>query len=71
MRHNRGVALFLTPEPLAGVRVQFASAISLSNGKAEKEVGKMITLTSGRKMTITAFPAPDAFARPFRGHAGS
>jgi hypothetical protein len=31
----------------------------------------MITLTSGRKMTIAAFPASDAFARPFRGHAGS
>jgi hypothetical protein len=46
-------------------------ANSLGNGRAEKEVGKMITLTSGWKMTITAAPASDAFARLFRGHAGS
>lgn len=31
----------------------------------------MITLTSGRKITITADPASDAFARPFPGFAGS
>lgn len=31
----------------------------------------MITLTSGRKMTITAAPASDAFARLFREYAGS
>lgn len=31
----------------------------------------MITLTSGWKMTITAAPAPDAFARPFKDYAGS
>lgn len=31
----------------------------------------MITLTSGWKTTITAAPAPDAFARPFRDYAGS
>lgn len=31
----------------------------------------MITLTSGWKMTITAAPAPDAFARHFRDYAGS
>jgi hypothetical protein len=31
----------------------------------------MITLTSGRKMTITAAPATDAFARPLWDYAGS
>jgi hypothetical protein len=31
----------------------------------------MITLTSGRKMTIAAAPASAAFARPFRWYAGS
>ena len=31
----------------------------------------MITLTSGRKMTITAAPACDAFARPLWDYAGS
>ncbi len=31
----------------------------------------MITLTSGRKMNVTATPASDAFARPFWGNAGS
>ena len=31
----------------------------------------MITLTSGRKMTITAAPASDAFARPFWDYVGS
>jgi hypothetical protein len=31
----------------------------------------MITLTSGRKTTVTADPAFDASARPFAGPAGS
>jgi hypothetical protein len=31
----------------------------------------MITLTSGWKTAIDAPLASDAFARPFRGHAGS
>ncbi|MET1064731.1 MAG: hypothetical protein ABWX85_07145, partial [Arthrobacter sp.] len=66
-----GVFLFLTPGRPAGVEARVARPVSRSHGITEKEVGKMITLTSGWMYCITAIPASDAEPRPNFGPTAS
>jgi hypothetical protein len=59
-----GVTLFLIPEQSAGIEACATQSVICGSAKTEKEVGKMITLTSGWKMTVAGTPAFAVRRRP-------